>query len=145
MARLTATQAEIINNMNPTAQAVSLGTSLKEDQDYGVIAIQAAVTANASTAIVSFVAPYAMLIFDIIVRATVTEGSGTLQPLKGTNAMCTAIACATDGTVSRLAAGAVVANDARLTLAAGDTVNILAAGGTAANIRGIVTYLAIRI
>jgi len=56
--------------------------------------------------------------------------------------MCTAITCAVDGAVARMAAGAVVANKAFLILATGDTVNVIAAG---AGDRGIVTFLAVRI
>ncbi|MBA4274016.1 MAG: hypothetical protein C0436_00020 [Alphaproteobacteria bacterium] len=93
----------------------------------------------------AFVAPFAMRIVDIIVKANATNASGTLVPRKGADAMCTGIACATDGTVSRLAAGATVANDARLSLVAGDIVNIISSGGTAANTRGFVTFIAVRV
>jgi hypothetical protein len=93
----------------------------------------------------AFVAPFAMRIVDIIVKANATNGSGTLVPRKGADAMCTGIVCAADGVVSRLAAGATVANDARLSLVAGDIVNIISSGGTAANTRGFVSFIAVRV
>ena len=90
-------------------------------------------------------APFPLRIVDIIVKANATNASGTLVPQKGSDAMCTGITCAADGAVSRLAAGAVVANDARLTLATGDQVKILSSGGTAANTRGHVTFIGVRV
>lgn len=99
---------------------------------------------SAAAALV-FTAPYAMRIDDVIVNAQATEGSGTVKVLKDTDEICTAIACAADGAVTHMSAGAVVANKARLVLAAGDTVSVQAAGGTATNIRAIVTVLAHRV
>lgn len=118
---------------------------INEFNQYSPVVISYDVAADASTAVSAFVAPFAMRILDVIVKATATNSSGALVPQKGADAMCTAIACATDGTVSRLAAGAVVANDARLTLAKGDTVKILSSGGTAANTRGYVTFIGVRV
>jgi hypothetical protein len=101
------------------------------------------VAADTTTAAVAFVAPFAMQIVDISVTAQATSGSGTITPRKGaTDAMCTAITCATDGAVSRLAAGAVVANAARLILAKGDSVYVIANGSTD---RGVVTFWAVRL
>ena len=117
---------------------------LNELNQYSPVVINYNVAADASTAVDAFVAPFPMRILDIIVKANATNGSGTLVPQKGGDAMCTGITCATDGTVSRLAAGAVVANDARLTLATGDTVKVLSSGGTAANTRGFVTFIGVR-
>ena len=44
-----------------------------------------------------------------------------------------------------MSAGATVATVAQRLLAAGDVINIQAAGGTAANIKGRVTVVAIRV
>ena len=101
-----------------------------------------AITADTTTASVAFIAPFAMQIVDITVIAQATSGGGTVTPRKGADAMCTAIAMATDGAVTRLGAGAVVANAARLILAKGDTVNVITAGATD---RGIVTFTAVRL
>jgi hypothetical protein len=126
---------------------MSLTPNQKENEFnlYSPVVINYAVTNDHSTDKAAFVAPFPMRILDIIVKANATQGSGTLVPKKGTDAMCTAIACAADGTVSRLAAGALFANDARLTLATGDTVNIQSVGGTAANTRGFVTFVGVRV
>jgi len=118
---------------------------LNELDQYSPVVINYAVTANHTAAQQAFVAPFAMRILDIIVKANATNSSGTLVPRKGTDAMCTGITCAVDGAVSRLAAGATVANDARLTLAKGDTVNIISVGGTVANTRGFVTFIGVRV
>ena len=91
---------------------------LDELNQYSPVIIPYAADSDHSTAKAAFVAPFAM---------------------------CTGITCAADGAVSRLSAGAVVANDARLTLAAGDTVKILSSGGTAANTRGHVTFIGVRL
>lgn len=118
---------------------------LDELNQYSPVIITYAADSDHSTAKAAFVAPFAMRIVDVIVKANATNASGALVPQKGTDAMCTGITCAADGAVSRLSAGAVVANDARLTLAAGDTVKILSSGGTAANTRGHVTFVAVRL
>lgn len=145
MTKLSTVLADIINRFHPDAQRVSLGSHMKEMQDTGLVAFTYAVASDHSTAKDAFVAPFAMRIVDVIVKANATNASGTLVPQKGADAMCTGITCAADGAVSRLAAGAVVANDARLSLAAGDTVKVLSSGGTAANTRGHVTFLAVRL
>jgi len=100
------------------------------------------VTADATTSPTAFVAPFACQVVDVTVIAQATSGGGTITPKKGTDAMCTAIACATDGAVARMAAGAVVANKAFLILAKGDTVKVTAAGAAD---RGIVVFMAVRL
>jgi hypothetical protein len=128
-----------------TRTNITPNEQLNELNFYSPVIITYAVTNDHSTAKAAFVAPFPMRILDIIVKANATQGSGTLVPQKGADAMCTGIACAADGAVSRLAAGALTANDARLTLAKGDTVNILSSGGTAASTRGFVTFIAVRV
>ena len=141
MARITSTEAGILNNMNPAGQRVALGDSLKETQDYAPVIFSYEVAADATGNPVAFTAPFAMRIVDIIVQATATSSSGSLLPAKNTSsAMCTAIACATDGAVVHMSAGTTT--EANLVLAAGDTVNLDANGATD---RGIVTFIGIRI
>jgi hypothetical protein len=86
-----------------------------------------------------------MRIVDVIVECQAAEGSGTVKVLKATTEICTAIACATDGVVSHMAAGATAASKAVRTLATGDVINIQAAGGTAANIKAHVTVIGVRV
>ncbi len=142
MSRLTENQAKKIDVMNPDAQAAQLGSSLKETQDYAPVIISYDITADATDAPTAFVAPFAMRIVDIIVWAKATVGGGAITPQKGSDAMCTAIACAADGAVTHMSAGAVVANAARLTLAAGDAVKVDAANAAD---RGTVTFIGIRV
>lgn len=140
MSILSAIQAAIVDKMLTDSQKVKLGESIRETQLYAPVIITYDANSDHSTAKNAFVAPFAMRIDDITVKADATNASGTLVPQKGTDAMCTGITCAADGAVSRMAAGAVKANDARLILAAGDVVKILSSGGTAANTRGFMTF-----
>ena len=134
---------QLVNRDNPTFQSVELGTELGKLEAGTPYIIEKAVTASAATAVPAFTAPFAMRIVDVIVRATATETNGTLQPLKGTDAMCTAITCEADGGITKWSAGATTA--ARLALATGDTVNLIATGTTAANVRGVVTFVCVRL
>lgn len=92
-----------------------------------------------------FTAPYAMRIIDAVALAQADSASGTVKVMKGTDEICTALVCAVDGVPSHMVAGAVVANKARLVLAAGDKINVQAAGGTATNIRAITTIVCQRL
>ena len=145
MARLTAAFAEMLNRLTPETQRMALGDSMKETQDYAPVIITYDANSDHSTAKNAFVAPFAMMVDMVHVRAKATNASGTLVPQKGTDAMCTGITCAADGAVASMAAGAVVANEARLILAAGDVVKMLSSGGTAANTRGFVTFIGHRL
>lgn len=145
MAKLTAAQIDIVNKMNPTTQSMALGTILGEGQAGQMLAYTAVKAADFSTAVALFTAPFAMQIVDVIAEAHATEGSGTVKVLKATTEICTAVVCAADGVVAHMVAGANVASVAQRTLAAGDIINIQAAGGTAANIRGRVTVIGVRV
>lgn len=114
-----------------------------ELNQYSPIVAKYAVTADTTTAAVAFIAPCAMQILDFSVLAQATSGSGTLTPRKGaTDAICTAITCAVDGAVTRMSAGAVVANAARTILAKGDAIYVIANGAAD---RGILTITGVRI
>jgi hypothetical protein len=128
-----------------TRTGITPNQQLDELNQYSPVVFTYAAAADISTATAAFVAPFPMRILDIVVKANATNASGTIVPRKGADAMCTGITCAADGAVSRLAAGAVVANDAFLTLAKGDTVNVISSGGTAANTRGFVTFIGVRV
>ena len=126
-----------------TRKGVTRVENVKELNQYSPIVAKYAVTADTTTAAVAFIAPCAMQLLDFSVLAQATNGGGTLTPRKGdTDAICTAIACATDGAVARMAAGAVVANVARTVLAKGDKVYVIANGAAD---RGILTITGIRI
>lgn len=142
MSILSAIQAAIVDKMLPDSQKVKLGESIRETQLYAPVIFRHKVTADATGAPTAFVAPFAMEIAEVIVQAQATVGGGTITPLKGTDAMCTAIACAVDGAITYMSAGAVVANAARLILAAGDVVKVDAAN---AGDRGIITFIGARL
>ena len=141
MAQLTATQADKLNRMHPTMQEMSFGTAVYETSVYSPVIFKKDITGAAnSTPLAAFTAPFAMQIVDIIVQATATVSNGTVTPKKGTDTICTAIACAADGAVTHMSAGTTA--PARLILAAGDVVNLVTAN---ANDRGIVTIIGIRL
>lgn len=115
---------------------------LNELNQFSAVQIRYNVAASHATAQVAFIAPFPMQITDVHVICQAASGSGALTPRKGADAMCTAITCAVDGAVSRLAAGALGAQAARLILARGDTVNVIAAGAAD---RGIVVFTGVRV
>ena len=145
MAQFTSAEKDTLNRVFPDFQKIGVGTKLDEIQAGQIVAYTAEKAASFSTAVALFTAPFAMQIVDVIVEALATVGSGTVKVMKATTEICTAIACAADGAVTHVSAGATVALKAHRTLAVGDVVNIQAAGGTAANIRGRVTVVGVRL
>lgn len=138
---MTLTQAKRLNSdFAPTAQETSLG-----DATYKApVIFEYAVTASAAAGLTAFTAPFAMRITDIIVIATVAETNGRLTPRKATTAMCTAITCAVNKAVTRWSAGAEAA---QILLAEGDAVTVLAEApdNTAANVRGRIAFIGVRL
>lgn len=146
MASLTTATRDILDNSSlPEFQNAQLGTSLYEQGTGQLVSYTIEKTADFSTASVMFTAPFAMRIVDAFVECQAASASGTVKVLKATTEICTAITCAVDGVISHVVAGATAASKAQRLLAAGDIINIQAAGGTAANIRGRVTVLAVRV
>ena len=143
MNQLTAVEAKRLDRSNPELERVSAFQKINERQTGGVVAFtldKSAAAFNAAAAAV-FTAPYAMRIIDVIVTGCAAVEGGTAKIMKGTNEICTAIACAADGAVTHISAGVAVANKAHMVLAAGDVINAQAAGGSAENIRGIITVV----
>lgn len=103
------------------------------------------VAADATTAVTAFVAPADIYVVDVIVEARATSSAATMSILNagtagsGTDAMCTAIACAADGVVSHMSAGA---DDTKLLLPKGTYVKLDA---SAADVRARVTFIGIRV
>jgi hypothetical protein len=146
MAQMSTTTRDILDDSSlPEFQKAQLGTTLYEAQTGQLVAYTAEYTASFATATALFTAPFAMRIVDVIAEAHATETNGTAKILKGTDEICTAVVCAADGVVSHMAAGASNATRARRLLAAGDVINVQAGGNTAANTRGRVTVLAVRV
>jgi hypothetical protein len=146
MAQLSTTTRDILDKSSlPEFQKAGLGTSLYEAQAGQLYSYSLEKTADFSTASALFTAPFAMQIVDVIVEALATSANGTVKVLKATDEIATAIACAVDGAVTHLSAGATAATKSRRALAAGNVVNIQAAGDAAGTIRGRVTVLAVRV
>jgi len=143
MNQLTAVEAKRLDRSNPELERVSAFQKINERQTGGVVAftLDKSAAAFSEAAVAVFTAPYAMRIIDVIVTACATETDGAVTVYKGTDAIGAAIACAADGAVTHMSAGALVANKARMVLAAGDVINAQATGGTATSIRGIITVV----
>ena len=140
MNQLTAVEAKRLDRSNPELERVSAFQKINERQTGGVVAFtldKSAAAFNAAKVPV-FTAPFAMRIIDAIVTGCADVVGGTAKIMKGADEICTEIACATDGAVTHMSAGA---NKARMVLAAGDVINAQAAGTTPADVRGIVTVV----
>jgi hypothetical protein len=144
-------KCRIIGKLGTAAQRkyiVQLGNFGSDAINFGGSALAFTLDRSAaafSTTTAIFTAPYAMRITDVTVTACAASTNGVATILKATNAIGTAITCAVDGVVARLAAGVVVANKAYLVLAAGDIVYATAGGDTAASTRAIITVFGHRI
>jgi hypothetical protein len=145
MPNLTTNEIAKLNLMNPTTQEIALGTSLSETQAGQIVAYTATKTADFSTAVALFTAPFAMEIVDVIVEAHAASTNGTVKIMKATDEICTAIVCAVDGVVAHMSAGATGATKARRVLAAGNVINIQATGDVAASTLGKVTVIGVRV
>ena len=134
---LTTNQKNRLNkDFHPTAQETSLGDALFA----APVIFEYAITADASDGdLTAFTAPFAMRLTDITVRATATEGGGTVTPKKGTDAMCTAITCAADKAVTSWSEGVEAAH---ILLAAGDEVKVETNG---ADDRGVIVFTGVRL
>ena len=143
MAIITAAQADTINRMNPDAQNVALGSSIKETQDYAPVIIQYAIDSDHTTAKPAFTSPFAMVIDRIDLLTTTGEASNTIKVLKATTDICTALVATTAKAITSMAAGV---ETAQVTLASGSVVNVQAAGGSnGANQKGIITFYGHRV
>ena len=143
MNQLTAVEAKRLDRSNPELERVSAFQKINERQTGGVVAftLDKSAAAFSEAPVAVFTAPYAMRIIDVIATGCADVVGGTAKIMKGTDEICTAIACAVNGAVTHMSAGALVTNKARMVLAAGDVIKAQADGGTAANIRGIITVV----
>jgi len=101
------------------------------------------VVSDVTTATPILTAPFAFKIDDFLYHTTVGEASNTIGLRKATTLVATALATTAAGAITRMAAGVVTAE---CTIAAGDVLNIIAAGGSnGANQRGILTIIGHRL
>lgn len=137
MSRLTANEASIIDNMNPDTEKVSLGSKIRNVEQYGLCILEASITADATSGL-SVTVPFACEVIDVIVQARAASGGGTATVRVSTNAISDAIVMAVDTTIVR--AGTI--NDAYSTLAAGDSLNVITNGAAD---RGLVEIIVKRL
>jgi len=102
--------------------------------------IEYEVTAGATSGLEIFKAnaPFKFEVLDVILqpRATVTNGAMTL---KGADNITNAMTCAADTTMAR----ATTIDDTYSTIEKGGTLEVVCAGGTVANVKGLVTIIAV--
>lgn len=135
MAMFSSTEAARIDNSNPELERVGAFARLQ----YAPVIITYQISDNATGNPVAFTAPFAMRIVDIIVEAQAKSDAATLSFTNGASAMCTDIACAADGAVTHMSAGA---DDTKLLLASGAVVSVDA---SAADVRGLITFIGYKV
>jgi hypothetical protein len=147
MNMITATEIARLDGSNPEFERATPFAKMADGFTGNVVAYTLDKSAGAfnDAAVEVFTAPYAMRIIDAIALAQADSESGTVKVMKGTDDICTALVCAVNGVPSHMVAGSTAATKARMVLAAGDKINVQAAGGTAANIRAITTIICQRL
>jgi len=100
-----------------------------------------AMAADSTASPIAFVAPENMEIVDIIVQARATSNAAVVSIINAgtagseTDAICTDIACAADGAVTRVSAGM---DDTKSIIPKGTVIKVDA---SAADVRGLVTFI----
>ncbi len=132
----------------PAAHDVVLDNRLDELQkgivDRGLISQLIAITVNittgtATTALYTSNAPFAFEIIDVIIQARATEGSGAVTITNGSSSITDAITCDTDNEINK--AGTIDVTYSKIAL--GGSLVVGMGGGTAANMKALVTFLVI--
>ena len=116
---LTETEKNIINNDNPTNQAVSAGTELYDASANGLYVLTCDIAADATGGKAVDI-PFACQVLFVIVEARATSGDGTAIVKKGSTAITDAIDMADDKTVT--VSGTI--DDDESTLAVSDTLTV---------------------
>jgi predicted dinucleotide-utilizing enzyme len=135
MAMFSSTETARLDDSNPEFERVGAFARLA----YSPVLITYSVAADSTGNPVAFTAPFAMRIVDIIVEAQANSAEATLAFTNGASAMCAAIACAADGAVTHMSAGA---DDTKLLLASGAVVSVDA---SAADVRGLITFIGYKV
>ena len=132
-----------LNKNCPILHGVEMGTKLqaleKGDIDLYEKITQEIVydvtTGSASIKIFDANAPFKFEIVDVVIQSRGTDGTGTLKITNGTNDITDAMTCAVDTTMAR----AATIDDAYSEIDEGETLEIVCAGGTVANVKALVT------
>ena len=103
MPMFSSSEVARLDNSNPELERAGAFARMA----YSPVIITYQISDDATGNPTAFTAPFAMRVVDIIVEGQATAGGATVAFAKNSTTMCTAIACEADGTVSRLAAGAV--------------------------------------
>lgn len=103
-----------------------------------IVITKAITTGAASVKIFNANAPFKFEILDVIVQPRGASTNGTMKVTDGTSDITNAMTCAVDKTIAR--AGTI--DDAKSTIAAGGTLEVVCAGDTVANTIGLVTIIA---
>lgn len=139
-------KCRIIGKLGTAAQRkyiVQLGNFGVSDATGTPVIFTYTVASDVTTATPILTAPFAFKIDDFLFHTTVGEASNTIGLRKATTLVATALATTAAGAITRMAAGVVTAE---CTIAAGDILNIIAAGGSnGANQRGILVIFGHRI
>ena len=135
MPMFSSSEVARLDNSNPELERAGAFARMA----YSPVIITYQISDDATGNPTAFTAPFAMRVVDIIVEGQATAGGATVAFAKNSTTMCTAIACEADGTVSRLAAGAVAA---AMLLAKGDVVHVDA---SASGVRGLITFIGYKV
>jgi len=133
MSLITSDEAAILDHDGATNQKVAFGSKLYEISTGSIMAVQVAITADATSG-QTFTIPYNGILFDVIVEARATSASGTVTVRDTTNPITDAIVMAVDTTVTR--AGTL--DDTYTTMTTAGSYNVITNGAAD---RGNVTLL----
>lgn len=135
---LTNTEAKRLDNSNPEFERVSAFEDISAEVNASPAIFSYTIEADATSGLTALTAPFALVVRDIQFLTTVGETSNTIQVLNGSTQVCTALVATTAKAITRMVAGVEIA---QLTLDAGDTLSVKAAGGSNGDDqRGVITF-----
>lgn len=120
-----------LNKSCPLFGATKLGSKLQKLDDVLEYEVE---TGAADIKIFNNNAPVKFEIVDVVIQARGASTNGTMKLTDGSNDITDAIVCAADNTIGR--AGTI--DDAYSTIEKGGTLQIVCAGDTVANTKGLV-------
>jgi hypothetical protein len=136
MSLITQDEAAILDKFGATNQQVAPGAKLLELSTGSMIAIDFAITADATSGL-TITIPYDFDLRDVIVQCTTANALGTATLRNTTNAISDAMAMAVDATIAR--AGTL--DDTYTAISTTDSINVITNGAAD---RGIITLIGVR-
>ncbi|HOT63512.1 MAG TPA: hypothetical protein PLU93_11690 [Treponemataceae bacterium] len=135
---LTNTEAKRLDNSNPEFERVSAFEDISAEVNAAPAIFSYTIKTNATSGLTALTAPFALVVRDIQFLTTVGETNNTIQVLNGSTQVCTALVATTAKAITRMVAGVEID---KLTLDAGDTLSVKAAGGSNGDDqRGVITF-----